>query len=377
MSVYSVCILYIAAAEEVFLQCLKEAVEKASLDYARDWVEAVAFAFLDIPCIHPGSSGGSLQPTEPIPVYLLERLVQTVLVPTAQNNQVSTSTATATGSAGTTTAAESENTQNAESFTSQCKVLQLTCALLGADQAASYTTARTTASSPTSLLGQAILQLLLAQPSTALISPYRSTRNDFAFLLHSLTENTALGRPEEIVTLCTSIAAQCEATAVSNSTEDCPTPTTTDDGQNTTTTITQQVQVFKSAAETVCLLLRCAVHNLPVWRSHGVWRVLFAAALTGAGSMTSSAIETAKMCHETCLLVANATLRVATTIPTTTTPATTATIDVVSELLQYLQSVANNRTSVPLHTRETMVKCVSLLMGNNWYCLNDVERKVR
>lgn len=356
----------------MFLQCLKEAVEKASLDYARDWVEAVAFAFLDIPCILPGSGASSLQPSESIPVYLLERLVQTVLVPTAQNNQVSTSTAI--GSAGTTTAAESENTQNAESFTSQCKVLQLTCALLGADQAASYTTARTTASSPTSLLGQAILQLLLAQPSTALISPYRSTRNDFAFLLHSLTENTALGRPEEIVTLCTSIAAQCEATAVSNSSEDCPTPTTTDDGQNTTTTITQQVHVFKSAAETVCLLLRCAVHNLPVWRSHGVWRVLFAAALTGAGSMTSSAIETAKMCHESCLLVANATLRVATTTTSSTTPAT---VDVVSELLQYLQSVANSKTSVPLHTRETMVKCVSLLMGNNWYCLSAEERKVR
>lgn len=333
----------------VFLQVLKDGVEKTSLDYARDWFEAVSFAFLDVACRTPQ---GVL---DPIAAYVLERLEQVVLVPTAQSR----ASITAQGVEGQEGAGDVQ--QGGDSFTNQSKVLCLACALLRAAQEAAYVTAHYPGinRSSNSGFGQEVLQLVLSYADSGLISPYRSTRNDLAYLLHMLTENTVTGRSESIVEICAKLAAACEGGAAAT--------VTAEDGALAPVSTAQALQ-FKNAAETVCLVLRCAVHNVPHWRFHGVWARLFAAALIGAGSMTSSAIEAAKMCHDTCLLVCNAIVRARLSTATAN--------DLVGELLTFLLTTAQDKTT-PLHSRETLMKCGALLMANNWYTLTADERKVR
>ena len=336
--------------EGVFLQALKDGFEKGSLDYAKDWAEAVCCAYSDHLI---RLSNDNTTPAELIPQYALERLVQGVLVPTATSN---TTVGTAVGTSATETSADTSG----ESFATQSKALQLTSALLQADQQANYLVGTT--SSFGTLLGS----VLQAQSELALISPYRSTRNDLAYLLFVLTENSLT---ENAVTtdLCLRIATACSNSALaaaSTVTSDNATDSVVDDGASANS---PEAQLFKNAAETVCLVLRLALQNLPLWRLHEACVGLFRAALIGAGSMTSSAIETAKLCHNTCLLVANTVLR--------TTSATTGKSDLTAQLLQVLLTTAQDPTT-PLHSRETLMQCVSLLMGNNWYMLNNDERKV-
>lgn len=346
--------------DEVFLQCLKDGVEKGSLDYARDWEEALCFAYSDVPC----------RPSEAIPAYVLERLQQVVLTPTATSNATAASTSsTAASSAGATTEMATTTDQAAESFTNQSKILQLTCALVAADQEACFTTG------VSSQLGSLLVNTLQAQPDHALVSPYRSTRSDIAFLLSKLAENDATADSavaQGVVALCHKLASACRLNAVE-------TPAEGDEATAEPSKMsTLQVQLFKNAAETVCMIVRCAVHNLPMWRFNGAWGEMFSAALIGAGSMTSSAIETAKICHDCCLLVANCAIRNSITGSVTTSSAPVAAgnkQDLVSELLSLLQATSLDKAT-PLHSRETLMKCVSLLMGNNWYTLSADERKV-
>jgi hypothetical protein len=339
----------------VFLQQLKEGVEKASLDYARDWFEAVNFAFSDVPSHFTLPSG--VEYFDPIAAYVLERLEQVVLVPTAQSTAAS---AVAQDGSG-------DSQQGADSFANQSKVLSLVCALVRAAQEASYVhgQAQGSGADTHSRFGDDVVQLLLSYAGTGLVSSYRSTRNDLAYLLHLLTETHATGRPEGVVQICAKLARACEGSASATVVPDDATP---EERANAAVAATPgQVLGFKNAAETVCLLLRCGVHNIPAWRFHGIWRGLFAAALIGAGSSTSSAIEAAKMCHDTCLLVCNATVRAR---------QPSAEPDLVNQLLTYILSTAQEKTT-PLHSRETLMKCASLLMANNWYALTGDERKVR
>jgi hypothetical protein len=349
--------LLFSAAEAVFLQCLKDSTEKASVDYARDWCEAVYFAYLGVPC-RLTVQGRDVR--DAIAAYVTDRLVQVVLLPTAQGNL--------TADIATAEAAAGDAQQAAESFANQSKILSLAGALLRADQEASCAAAAVLGTPSTeSVWGGELLQVLLAHAENGLVSPYRSTRNDMAFLLHTLTENAALGNPAEFVTICARIASACEASAVPALEESAAA-----DGAAPVSSAAQ-VAGFKNAADTVCLLLRSASHNLTAWRFHGVWRPLFAAALISAGSMTSSAVETAKACHDTCLLVCNNAIRVAVS---STSTATITDRDSVSELLTHLSTTAQDK-ALPLHSRETLMKCVALLMGNNWYTLSADERKVK
>lgn len=333
--------------EAVFLQTLKEGIEKVSLDYARDWEEALCFAYSDAPC----------RPTEAIPAYILERLQQVVLTPTAASNAP---TASNTAEAGAESATTTSGDQS-ESFTNQSKILQLTCALLQADQEACFTTGAT------SQLGGLLTSILLSQAEHALVSPYRSTRSDIAFVLTKMAENDAASGvvSQGVIALCKKLASACQVNAIQA-------PAEGEETAEPTKVSALQVQLFKNAAETVCIILRCAVHNLPMWRFNGAWRELFAAALIGAGSMTSSAIETAKICHDACLLVANCAIRNSVTSAVTSAVASK---DLVSELLGLLLATSQDKTT-PLHSRETLMKCVSQLMGNNWYTLSTDERKV-
>jgi len=349
-----------AEVEQVFMQVLQEGVEKASLDYARDFMEATCFAYSDVPCCIP-QPGGDL--IDPFASYVLERLVQVVLSPTAQGNL---------------SQASEGDPQAAESFANQSKVLCLACALLKADQEASFTNLVGRAPSQThSVFGELLLKLLRDHAENGLVSPYRSTRNDISFLLHLLSENHSRGRPDALSDICIVIAKACEGNAVPASDDstmevDATAAAAAASVIATTSAVSAaQVQVFKNAAETVCLLLRCAVHNLPAWRFQGIWKPLFSAALIGAGSMTSSAIETAKMCHDTCLLVCNGAVRMALQ---SNSLAVEQSSDLINCLLQYLWAAAKDKAT-PLHSRETSMKCVSLLMGNNRSALTANERK--
>lgn len=330
----------------MFLQALKDGIEKGSLDYARDWAEAVSCAYADLPVqVNPASSS----PTELIPAYVVERLVQGVLAPTAASNLTA---------AGESVTAEAAAEGQAESFTSQSKALQLTSALLQADQEANFLT------STTSQLGVLLTQILLSHSDLALISPYRSTRNDIAYLLFVLAENAHSSNVSPGVSqLCLKIAATCQSSALAAAAT-----ITTEGAEDGAAANSPQAQLFKNAAETVCITLRLALQNLPLWRLDTALEVLFSAALIGAGSMTSSAIETAKLCHDTCLLVANTTLRSALSSQETNK-------DLTARLLAVLLTTAQD-ANTPLHSRETLMKCVSLIMGNNWYTLSNDERKV-
>jgi hypothetical protein len=406
--------LFVCAAELVLLKVLQQGIEKTSLDYCRDWEEAVYYAYSDVP------SAAS----ERIPAHLVQWVMQVVF--SSSSASAAASSGNAAAAAEEAEGAEGADTQS-ESFTTQAKALQLACALLQGDQEACFfhssTSASASASPAESQVAAALLRMLLAQEPAALVSPFRTTRMEVAFLLAALSETqastSASASAAGVVELCLKLVAACDVASVlrgSSASAFASSGASAGAGAGIGASITTAMDVtapaavavaaataaasatataqqaaqdattaqgifLKNAAETVCIVLQCAVHKLPMWRFNGAWGALFTAALIGAGSMTSSAIETAKMCYDTCLLVANSVTRsvvvAASASSSSSSDATSAAeLDIVGQLLHVLYAQAQN-TATPLHSRETLMRCAALVMGNSWGVLTLEEKKVR
>jgi len=394
----------VAAVEQFFVEVLQDAVEKGSLEYCRDWQEAVCFAYAEAPSQVPAagavaSSCSTDAAADALVMYMLGKFEEVI------------SKAGDASAVGNLEQQQQQRNaseqQSSESFAAQAKFLQLTCALLQADQEACFLAANGenkssvsgAADTSSSAVGRHMMQLLLRQE--VLVSPYRSTRLEFAYLVGMLSENCPTGQIPEVILLCKKLAAAATAAAAnavldgdeakSSTNQSLPPPpppppaSIADTPHNTAVqedkegeesvaqwALTPQAQLHKNAAETVCILLQYAVHRVPVWRLHTAWVPLFEVALLGAGNMASVALEAARMCHDSCLLVANASLR---------QPieggagAGEHEEDLVAELLLVIDKYSKD-SNTPLHSRETLMQCLSLLMGNNWNVFFTNEKKM-
>eukprot|EP00601_Ochromonadales_sp_CCMP2298_P011364 CAMPEP_0173267880 /NCGR_PEP_ID=MMETSP1142-20121109/30018_1 /TAXON_ID=483371 /ORGANISM="non described non described, Strain CCMP2298" /LENGTH=740 /DNA_ID=CAMNT_0014204063 /DNA_START=108 /DNA_END=2330 /DNA_ORIENTATION=- len=361
-------------AQGVFLGVLREGFEKGSMDFCKDWEEAMCFAFVEVPLSLEGDA-----PKEQIPAYLIDRLLDTVLKQTQ----------------GQGAGDEGAGGDSGESFSAQSKVMKLICALLQADQEACFAEGarekemeggwqgqeQGQEGQQASLFGSLLLRVLAQQGPLSLVSPFRDTRGMIAFMLATLAENVPCGQDAQVIQLCVGLAGvtASAAAAVALSLSGAEDEAGTVGGA----VMSPAALLHKNATETVCTLMHVAVQKLPLWRLHGAWASLFQGAVAGAGSMASSALETAKMSHDASLLLANAALRQAPDLvslalagtPTPTpTPGTGTGPDMMSSLLSVLDAFSKD-TETSLHSRETVMQCLALLMGNNWSVLGLNEKK--
>jgi len=227
---------------------------------------------------------------------------------------------------------------------------------------------------PQSQVGLMLLQLLEQQDGSSLISPFRSTRLELAHLLTLLALNNSDG--QQVNNTLQKIAVACQQFNLKLSLQQ---QLPSQEEETGTVDVTSQSQLasavlHKNTAETVCLLVSCGIQRLPMWRISGAMRSLALSALLSAGSMTSSALETARMCHGTCMLVTGASVRTFNpSIPISFNSSIPE--DLCAQLLQLFDTQSKDPT-VSLHSKETLVKCTALLMGDNWFCLSNDERKV-
>ena len=226
---------------------------------------------------------------------------------------------------------------------------------------------------PQSQVGLMLLQLLEQQDGSSLISPFRSTRLELAHLLTLLALNNSDG--QQVNNTLQKIALACQQFNLKLSLQQQP----SQEEETAAVDVTSQSQLssavlHKNTAETVCLLVSCGIQRRPMWRISGAMRSLALSALLSAGSMTSSALETARMCHGTCMLVTGASVRTFNpSIPISFNSSIPE--DLCAQLLQLFDTQSKDPT-VSLHSKETLVKCTALLMGDNWFCLSNDERKV-
>jgi hypothetical protein len=99
---------------------------------------------------------------------------------------------------------------------------------------------------------------------------------------------------------------------------------------------------------------------------------LLSLTLIGSGN---SDIETAKICHRTCIFVC-ITLKSFASFASTTPSAdsaASAAASSLSPLIQVLKSFSNN---VSFHVRETVLLCSNIVMTNNWFTLTIDDKKV-
>jgi hypothetical protein len=227
---------------------------------------------------------------------------------------------------------------------------------------------------PQSQVGLMLLQLLEQQDGSSLISPFRSTRLELAHLLTLLALNNSDG--QQVNNTLQKIAVACQQFNLKLSLQQ---QLPSQEEETAAVDVTSQSQLssavlHKNTAETVCLLVSCGIQRLPMWRISGAMRSLALSALLSAGSMTSSALETARMCHGTCMLVTGASVRTFNpSIPISFNSSIPE--DLCAQLLQLFDTQSKDPT-VSLHSKETLVKCTALLMGDNWFCLSSDERKV-
>jgi hypothetical protein len=234
-------------------------------------------------------------------------------------------------------------------------------------------------------VGLVLLQLLEQQDGSSLISPFRSTRLELAHLLTQLALNSSDGQVEQQVSnTLQKIAVACQQFNLKLSLHQQQQPSQEEETGAVDVTSQSQLSMseaaaasavlHKNTAETVCMLMTCGIQRLPMWRISGAMRSLALSALLSAGSMTSSALETARMCHGTCMLVTGASVRTFNpSIPISFNSSTPE--DLCAQLLQLFDAQSKDPT-VSLHSKETLVKCTALLMGDNWFCLSNDERKV-
>lgn len=413
-------------SEQVLLSFFRSSVEKASLDYSKDWQEAVYFALADIPCQRGASSSSTSSSSstpgvdyfsELIPTYIVDK-VQQLLISQQQTQTQTDLSSPSSSSSAAASAVESDQVGSASdsnSFASQAKVLQFATALLLADQEACYSqltlgpqqsgveqdkvaSSSTSSIAPSmkdsqSQVGLVLLQLLEQQDGSSLISPFRSTRLELAHLLTLLALNNSDGQQQagqQVSNTLQKIAVACQQFNLKLSLqqqqqqqqpspeEETGTVDVTSQSQlavsEATHTAAASAVLHKNTAETVCLLVSCGIQRLPMWRVSVAMRSLTLSALLSAGSMTSSALETARMCHGTCMLVTGASVRTFNpSIPSSFNSSIPE--DLCAQLLQLFDAQSKDPT-VSLHSKETLVKCTALLMGDNWFCLSNDERKV-
>jgi hypothetical protein len=406
------------SAEQVLLSFFRSSVEKASLDYSKDWQEAVYFALADIPCQRGSSSSSSLLSSstpaadyfsELIPTYIVDKVQQLLVSQQQAQTQTDLSSSSSSASASAVESDQVGSVGDSNSFASQAKVLQFATALLLADQEACYSqlalglqqsgvdqdkvaaSASSTSSIAPSMkdsqsqVGLVLLQLLEQQDGSSLISPFRSTRLELAHLLTQLALNSNDGQVEQQVSnTLQKIAVACQQFNLKLSLHQQQQPSQEEEAGAVDVTSQSQLSMseaaaasavlHKNTAETVCMLMSCGIQRLPMWRISGAMRSLTLSALLSAGSMTSSALETARMCHGTCMLVTGASVRnFNPSIPISFNSSTPE--DLCAQLLQLFDAQSKGPT-VSLHSKETLVKCTALLMGDNWFCLSNDERKV-
>ncbi len=124
----------------------------------------------------------------------------------------------------------------------------------------------------------------------------------------------------------------------------------------------------KNAAETACIWLQFLIQRVPVARCAGDIVDLLSVAITAT---CSSELDLVKVAHDTAVFTIKSIMTVHDSLPR----------GGVAQESKLLRDILQSFDSLSQHgswrVRETTLKCLSILMANNWPSLSADQRKVR
>ncbi len=314
----------------MFLNYLLEGIEKLSVDYVRDWAEAVFFAY----------SGQSSSVTSVIPAYILDGFKQLL------RSQSAVVVATAT--------AVTADTNPEEGFSLQGKVLLLVKAILQADLSASVTSSE---------IGDAFVNAV-NDTTGSVISPYRTSRIEIASILSILIELSPT--TPDLSPVRSRIVAACASLKYSGDKMDVETSLaeveiTTESDQVSKAANTQ----LKNASETACIWIQFLVQRMPLWKFESELVDLLSVAVQGT---SNGDLELVKMCHDTSVFVSKSLISMHHFVPAVVSP---------DQLMQrILKSFDGHSLHASWRVRETVMQCLSIVMVNNWCSLSAEQKKI-
>lgn len=255
-------------------------------------------------------------------------------------------------------AASAASNSNEEGFTNQGKVLVLTKALIQADLAA--------AQSQSAVLDAVVSTINDSQNS--IVSPYRPSRIEICSILAVLTELSPCTTPPDLGVMKAGLIAACAVKASAAVATGDEMQVTTGEQQpstsvtpspNTTAEETSEDKAAATAAkntcETACIWLQFLIQRVPLSKFEQELVDLLSVALSGVGS---GDIETAKLCTDTVLFTCKALKH----------------HDAVGSVLTIFQTLMTGNSS--WRVREATIKCLSIVMVNNWFSLSADHRKL-
>ena len=383
-------------------------VDKLSSDFCSDWAEAVMLAFV-------GNFPKDIVFQLKLVQYILESF-ENVLSDQSNNNDNSNISNDAPQLFSTTAANDSDG------FSRMDNRILITEALLQSELSTDYQSdgGHTTT---TALIGTRILSYL-KKSTVNLISPYRSTREHMATIVvilsqlsgterTSLTElwvklditeltstsggvddNNMIGSIESSDTMDTEASTSVESVQVglraSTSTENiidytsafASASVSVHSTSNRTVTSQRQTRA-QHILQFTCHCLRYFAYESAAnieWVMSDIIQLL-SLALVGCGNAD---IETAKMCHQTCIFVC-ITLKSFAEFNTTTATSASVSANInssnvnmiaSSSLTSLIQVLKTYSTNSSFHVRETVLLCSNIVMTNNWFTLTADDKKI-
>lgn len=305
------------SVEPILVSWLRESTEKLSKDFNSDWAEGVYFACTQAP----------MAQNQSLLTILLDGFRESLLCGI-------------------------DTQSDAEGFNKYEKSLVLTRALLWADVAMS---ARDM--TETSVVGDAIMTALIEHKSS--VSPYRSMRVELSVILCILCE---AHRESQIEALGPVISYLVDIISGDVATTDAD-----GDSKSMASASEKAKALLNSASETVIFWLHHLLSGIPSERRGKILPALLRGTLLGCSSII---VEVQKMCHDTCLLAAQA------------IGASARGVNIVSEGAEHndeLHNVLSLFMTLSSHSswrvRETVLECIVILAVKNWCALTLNEKK--
>ena len=307
------------AIEKILVSYFFENVDKVSVEFNKDWAEALYFA-----------SGG--RPTD----------INTLMATTALENLKSCLAQQQSASSENKMEQEGDEKVASEGFRKQDKILTIVRAMVVSDTAVTGVY-----SMPTSEFGMKVLEVF---EKVGCVSDYRSTRVEIASILGSLTQ----------------INAGSNATYLNGVAQQLNTTSSVDDIGNVIINDPKFASI-KNAIESVIFWIQFAVQTTDPNRYLSLTVSLLPVCFWGC---SHPEVELFRNCQETCLLVFQ-TLTAANTRIRHSAELNNGVNDALNEVLQLLIQFAAHPA---WHVKETAIYCASIYMHNNWSVLSTDEK---